>query len=42
MKRHHKLIVLGLVLFLAGWLSWSALLLESEMPAPPPEVPSGN
>lgn len=31
-RRHQKLIVVGLLLFLAGWLAWSVLLTESELP----------
>ena len=36
MKRHHKILLVGIILMLAGWLAWSALLTQSEMPAPPP------
>jgi hypothetical protein len=42
MKRHHKLIVGGIVLFLAGWLAWSVLLTESEVAPPPPPVQQGG
>ncbi|MGD9762296.1 MAG: hypothetical protein AB7V27_01085 [Candidatus Binatia bacterium] len=35
-RRHKKLIIGGLVLFLAGWLAWSVLLTESEVPEPAP------
>lgn len=34
MKRHRKLIGIGLILFLAGWLAWSVLLTESELTEP--------
>ncbi len=40
MKRHHTLIIIGLALFLAGWLAWSVLLTEDEMA--PPVVIEGN
>jgi hypothetical protein len=37
MKRHHKiLIAVGVLIFLAGWVAWSVLLTESDMPEPPP------
>jgi hypothetical protein len=36
MKRHHVLIVIGLLVFLAGWFAWSALLTESEIPRDTP------
>ena len=37
MKRHHKiLLAVGVILFLAGWLAWSVLLTESDMPQPAP------
>jgi len=33
MKRHHKiLLAVGVLIFLAGWLAWSVLLTESDMP----------
>lgn len=33
MKRHHKvLLIIGFLLFLAGWLAWGGLLTEEEMP----------
>jgi hypothetical protein len=43
MKRQHRtLIAVGALLFLAGWLAWSVLLTESEIPEPPPtEQPGG-
>jgi hypothetical protein len=34
MKRHHILIAVGLVLFLAGWFAWTILLTKSEEPRP--------
>jgi len=34
MKRHRKLLIAGMLLFLAGWLAWSVLLTESELPEP--------
>jgi hypothetical protein len=37
MKRHHKiLLTVGIILFLAGWLAWSVLLTESDLPHPAP------
>ena len=36
MKRHHKLLVAGVLLLLAGWFAWSVLLTESDLPKPPP------
>jgi hypothetical protein len=36
MKRHHKIIVVGALILLVGWLAWSVLLTESDMPHPPP------
>jgi hypothetical protein len=41
MKRHHKLLIAGMLLFLAGWLAWSVLLTESEMPEPVPVEQAG-
>ncbi len=36
MKRQHRtLIAVGIVIFLVGWLAWSMLLTESEMPENP-------
>jgi len=35
MKRHHKLLVVGVIVLLAGWLAWSVLLTESEVTEPP-------
>jgi hypothetical protein len=32
--RHKKLIVVGLIVFLLGWLAWSVLLTESEIEEP--------
>ncbi len=40
-RRHKKLIVVGLLIFLAGWLAWSVLLTESELPAAPPVEAGG-
>jgi hypothetical protein len=40
-RRHQKLIAVGLLLFLVGWLAWSVLLTESELPAPPPTAAGG-
>lgn len=34
MKRHRTLLIVGLVLFLAGWLAWSVLLTEEEVAQP--------
>jgi len=43
MKRHHKiLLAVGVIVFLAGWLAWSVLLTESEMPVEPPAAQQGN
>ena len=43
MKRQHKtLLVIGFILFLAGWLAWGALLTEEEIPeeeAPAAQIP---
>lgn len=42
MKRHHKILVgVGVLIFLAGWLAWSVLLTESDMPKPPPVEQAG-
>lgn len=38
MRRHRKVLIVALLVFLAGWLAWSVLLTESEMPEPPPLV----
>jgi len=36
MKRHHRiLLAVGVIVLLAGWLAWSMLLTESEMPETP-------
>jgi hypothetical protein len=33
MKRHHRiLLAVSVIVLLAGWLAWSMLLTESEMP----------
>jgi hypothetical protein len=43
MKRHHKiLLAVGVIIFLAGWLAWSVLLTESDMPHPPPVQQQGG
>lgn len=31
MKRHHKLLLLGIVLFVLAWLSWSMLYVEADL-----------
>ena len=36
MKRHHKILVAGVLVLLAGWLAWSVLLTESDVAKPPP------
>ena len=36
MKRHHVVLAIALLLMVAGWLAWSTLLTESEMPEGPP------
>jgi hypothetical protein len=36
MKRHHKILVAGVLVLLVGWLAWSVLLTESDVAAPPP------
>jgi len=41
MKRHHKILVVGVLILLAGWLAWSVLLTESDMPHPPPVEQKG-
>lgn len=34
LQRHHKRILgIGVILMLAGWLAWSVLLTESDEPA---------
>jgi len=35
MKRHHKILVVGALILLAGWFAWSVLLTESDMPRAP-------
>ena len=43
MKRHHKILVAGVLLLLAGWLAWSVLLTKSELtvtdPLPAQQAP---
>jgi hypothetical protein len=34
-RRHKTLIAVGLIVFVLGWLAWSVLLTESEIPQPP-------
>jgi hypothetical protein len=42
MKRQHRVLIgVGFLLFLAGWLAWSVLLTESEMPEPAPVEQAG-
>jgi hypothetical protein len=36
MKRHHKILVVGVIILLAGWLAWSVLLTESDLPPSQP------
>jgi hypothetical protein len=31
MKRHHKLLLFGIVLFALAWLSWTMLLVEADL-----------
>lgn len=31
MKRHHKLLLIGMVLFVLAWLSWSMLVVEADL-----------
>ena len=31
MKRHHKLLLLGIVLFVLAWLSWTMLTVEADL-----------
>jgi hypothetical protein len=33
MRRHHWLLVGAAAIFVAGWLLWNVLLVESEIPA---------
>jgi len=40
-RQHRRLIVIGLLIFLAGWLAWSVLLTESDMPQPAPIEQAG-
>jgi hypothetical protein len=35
MKRHHKILVAGVLVLLVGWLAWSVLLTESDVAEPP-------
>ena len=32
-RRHQKLVAIGAILLLAGWLAWTVVLTESEEPA---------
>lgn len=41
MRRHRTFIVIGLIIFLAGWLAWSVLLTEEELTEPAPVVQGG-
>ena len=34
MKRHHKLLVAGVLLLALAWLSWNVLLVESDTETP--------
>jgi hypothetical protein len=40
-RQHRTLIAVGALLFLAGWLAWSVLLTESELPEPLPAEQPG-
>jgi len=31
LRRHHVVLLVGLVLMLAGWLAWSALTVQSDL-----------
>jgi hypothetical protein len=31
MKRHHKLLLLGIILFAIAWFSWSMLSVEADL-----------
>ena len=31
MKRHHKLLLIGMVLFVLAWFSWSMLVVEADL-----------
>jgi hypothetical protein len=31
MKRHHKLLLVGIVLFVAAWFAWSMLTVEADL-----------
>lgn len=33
-RRHQRLVALGALALLAGWLAWTVVLTESEEPAP--------
>jgi hypothetical protein len=33
--RNRSLIVIGVVIFVAGWLAWKVLLTKSKLPSPP-------
>ena len=35
-QRNRGLIVIGVVIFLAGWMAWKVLLTKSKLPSPPP------
>ena len=39
--RHKKLIVVGLIVFLLGWLAWSVLRTEDEIAEPAPVQQGG-
>jgi hypothetical protein len=39
MKRHHWLLLGAVVLFLAAWLSWNALLVGQDVSVPAPAMP---
>lgn len=41
MKRHHKLLVAGVLVLLLGWLAWSVLLTEDEVAQPPTAEQAG-
>lgn len=40
MSRNRTLLVVGVALFLAGWLAWKVLLTQSALPPAPPAAPS--
>ena len=44
MKRHHKLLLAGIILFAAAWVAWSMLTVEADLEtgAPPPAASEGR